>query len=111
MANYSDKNKKLIKEVLTQALENSKDFNENWLFLCNQIRYVVKESYDEDPKIFKLVLGYFRRQKPTKTGKYKDFYNHPGFEGRRSVEGSWWYTTESGKEQRLLFLKTIIDNL
>lgn len=110
MANYSNKSKKVIKEILTQALEKSKGYDANWLFLCNQITFVLDESYKRDTKTHKLVLGYFKNQQPKKTGRYKEFYNHPEYRDTK-IGNAWWHTNKAAKEQRLLFLEAVINNL
>lgn len=111
MANYSTKSKETILDILKQALLNSKNDDSDWLFLCNQINFVVDESYEGSKKVLKLVMNYFKRCKPTDANKYKAFYEHPEFRSGSSICNAWWHTNDEAKEQRILFLEQIINNL
>ncbi len=54
------------------------------------------------------VLNWFRGQNPASWNKYSEFTKHPTFGDNK---GWWWQCNQEGKEQRILFLDTLINNL
>lgn len=94
------KNKRLkLLKLLLEIFEKDETYRRG---IC----YSIKLLFFEGIKYEKCLAfeAWFQRQKPH-SEIYSNFYKHPSFTG-----GAWWWCrTEEGKEQRILFLKHLIE--
>lgn len=79
------------------------------MFVCIEIEHIIEDFNGEERK---LLLEDFRRNKPS-SALHKEFYDSEHYrQGSTLKEDScWWELSEEGNEQRIKFIKHLINEL
>ncbi len=82
---------------------------DKFIFICIEIEHMIKDFSSEERT---LLLEDFRRNQPSTT-LHKEFYDNEYYrQGSTFKENScWWELSEEGNQQRIKFIKHLINNL
>lgn len=91
-----------FKELYKLVIDNLEN-NPEYYSVCESIGNLYLKgniTYEEQSKL----RIHFRENKPNEN-RYKEFYNHPSFQGNMY----WWRLNKEGNEQRILFIKHLLN--